>query len=258
MSKRFTETTKWEKPWFQNAAPKIKLLWYYLMDKCDNSGVWEINLQLASFQIGETVTVEDLKSFKDRLEILEWDDAANEGKLWIKRFCTYQYKVLSEKCPPHKNAMELLAKHGLMDRPEVLTSNPNATLDKGSTNPKPRAQDKDKDKEEDKDKEKSIVIAKRIIDYLNEKAGREFHYSSPTIGQIKARLSEKGVTEKGIKEMIDSKVREWLGTDYAQYLRPATLFAESKFSNYYGARKKSKVKATGSVDATGRKVKKFQ
>ena len=59
--KRFTETSKWDDPWFRKLSLKHKVFWQYLCDKCDNAGVWKIDFELASFQVGETVSDEDLK-----------------------------------------------------------------------------------------------------------------------------------------------------------------------------------------------------
>jgi len=41
MAKRFTASEKWEDLWFSELSNKYKLFWIYLLDKCDNAGVWE-------------------------------------------------------------------------------------------------------------------------------------------------------------------------------------------------------------------------
>lgn len=35
--KRFTETTKWDDPWFRQLKPDLKLLGLWLVDRCDNA-----------------------------------------------------------------------------------------------------------------------------------------------------------------------------------------------------------------------------
>ena len=87
-------------------------------------------------------------------------------------------------------------------------------------------------------KDKSITDKtnkeKEIIDYLNTKAGTRFRASSKsTYSHIRARLHE-GFTVDDFKVVIDKKCDEWMGTDFQQYLRPATLFG-TKFESYLNA-----------------------
>ena len=82
-----------------------------------------------------------------------------------------------------------------------------------------------------KNNNKYIVEIKEIIDYLNFKARKNFRSSTAaTQSLIKARLNE-GFTVEDFKKVIDIKCNEWLGSDYAQYLRPQTLFG-TKFESY--------------------------
>ncbi|NYB73881.1 conserved phage C-terminal domain-containing protein [Sedimentibacter hydroxybenzoicus DSM 7310] len=73
---------------------------------------------------------------------------------------------------------------------------------------------------------------KEIINYLNEKANRNYkHNTKPTTAKIKARL-EEGFTLDDFKKVIDIKVCEWLNDAKMQkYLRPETLFG-NKFEGY--------------------------
>lgn len=85
-------------------------------------------------------------------------------------------------------------------------------------------------------------IYKSITSYLNEKAGTSYKASSKkTKSLIHARLSE-GFTVEDFKKVIDNKCADWLGTDYAQYLRPATIFG-TKFESYLNAPIKKQTEA---------------
>lgn len=106
--KRFTETCKWEKPWFQELDPGMKCLWMYICDRTDATGIWEVNLKVASFMIGKKFTLDDLKVFGDRVQLLK------PGKLWVVGFIAFQYGRLSKECRPHLKVFELIAKHGLI------------------------------------------------------------------------------------------------------------------------------------------------
>ena len=78
-----------------------------------------------------------------------------------------------------------------------------------------------------------------IIDYLNEKAGTKYKATTTTTKKhIKARLTD-GFTIDDFKAVIDKKCSDWLGTEYAQYLRPSTLFG-TKFESYLNAPKRIK------------------
>ena len=87
-------------------------------------------------------------------------------------------------------------------------------------------------------------IYKDVLDYLNEKAKKNFRSSNKTTQQhINARLSE-GFTVDDFKTVIDKKCAEWIGTDYEQYLRPQTLFG-TKFESYLNAPTKARKGRSG-------------
>ena len=70
-----------------------------------------------------------------------------------------------------------------------------------------------------------------IVNHLNEKASKNYkHTSKKTQILIKARLNE-GFKEKDFYAVIDKKTKEWLGTQFENYLRPETLFG-TKFESY--------------------------
>lgn len=56
---------------------------------------------------------------------------------------------------------------------------------------------------------------------------------------INARLKEKDYTLEDFKLVIESKTKEWGGTDQERYLRPETLF-NGKFASYLDFAKKEK------------------
>ena len=76
---------------------------------------------------------------------------------------------------------------------------------------------------------------KIIVDYLNQKAGTAYRAKSKdTQKHINARLAD-GFTVDDFKTVIDKQCDKWKGTEWEQYLRPATLFG-SKFENYLNAK----------------------
>ncbi|MDS9471942.1 conserved phage C-terminal domain-containing protein [Sporosarcina pasteurii] len=72
-----------------------------------------------------------------------------------------------------------------------------------------------------------------VIDYLNEKTGKNFKTTSiATTRLVNARFQE-GYEMDDFRRVIDTKVDEWL-TDahWQKYLRPSTLFNATNFENY--------------------------
>ncbi|PDZ29179.1 replication protein [Bacillus toyonensis] len=112
--------------------------------------------------------------------------------------------------------------------------------------------DIEEDKELDKDKELEIINTsssdesdtkvsipyQEILNYLNEKADKNFNHKAESHKKlIRARWNE-GYTVENFKTVIDNKVSQWLGKfdkegkPLDQYLRPSTLFALKHFDNY--------------------------
>jgi hypothetical protein len=75
------------------------------------------------------------------------------------------------------------------------------------------------------------ISYKEIIDYLNEKADTKFKASSQATQKLIRSRMKDGYGLDDFKHVIDVKVAEWYGTDYAKYLRPKTLFG-TNFENY--------------------------
>lgn len=133
MSKRFTETIKWDDPWFRKLPPRLKCLWQFICDRCDNSGVWMRDLDLANVFVGESVTEEEaLKYFndgKERIVIL------NSGHYWlVKEFVQFQFGELHPESRTHQHVLGLIEKH---------------RVSKGYPDYQHTPKDKDKDKDKD-------------------------------------------------------------------------------------------------------------
>jgi uncharacterized phage protein (TIGR02220 family) len=89
--------------------------------------------------------------------------------------------------------------------------------------------------EPDSARRKERELAKIAIAYLNLKAGTRFPESRRNLQLVESRISRDGATEEQLQKVIDSKVAEW-GKDpkMRMYLRPATLFGETNWSQYVG------------------------
>lgn len=87
---RFTAPEKWNDEWFSNLKPIEKLVFLYLVDKCDNAGFFEINKRIDAFLIG--ITEEE---FLTTLRSLKKTYVASiDGrKVWIKNYLKYQKNI---------------------------------------------------------------------------------------------------------------------------------------------------------------------
>lgn len=133
MAKRFTETGKWNDPWFRRLSPSAKLLWFWLTDNCDAAGIIDPDFGLASFQIGMEVDEQTMADFGNRVARLEC------GKWIVAGFIVFQVGEPSRDCKAHKPIFQSLEKHRV------------ERVSKGYPIPLDTVQEKDKDKDTDKD-----------------------------------------------------------------------------------------------------------
>jgi hypothetical protein len=122
MAKRFTDSNKWDDPWFMDLDIEYKLAWDYIISKCDSVGVWKPSKKLIQFHLGDI----DLERFlstcgNERIMVME------NGNWWIVKFCDFQYgELIEENCygvkadgtqyvknKPHLSYINLLKKHSL-------------------------------------------------------------------------------------------------------------------------------------------------
>ena len=71
-----------------------------------------------------------------------------------------------------------------------------------------------------------------ILQHLNDVTGHAYRDLPVNLKPLEARL-KSGVSKWRIIAMVDAKVKEW-GRDLkmAKFLRPETLFGETKFESY--------------------------
>lgn len=75
--------------------------------------------------------------------------------------------------------------------------------------------------------------AREVLNWLNQKAGRNFRACEANLKLIRDRLKD-GISEHQLKAIVSRKVKQWKGTEQDLYLRPLTLFAKTKCEQYIG------------------------
>lgn len=149
MSKRFTETQKWQDAWFMDLPAKWKLAWFWILDNCDHAGIVEANPRLMAFVIGEPIDGDEfIRVMGGRVT------KPKLGKWFIPKFIEFQYGTsLNTQNSAHKGVLKKLADAGIDCPVDVIDS-----TYQGAAKPLPSpcqgAQDKDKDKDKDKETDK--------------------------------------------------------------------------------------------------------
>lgn len=146
-TKRYTDSEKWKDPFFENLSNDFKLIWLYLLDDCDNAGIWGKSIRRLNFHCNTDVTEEDiLKVFGDRIYPISDKD-------WLlQRFLEFQY---GDNWKTSTNKAVISAKNKLSIKGIDIESIPyrysNDTLSIPYQYPIDTSKDKDKDKVKDKD-----------------------------------------------------------------------------------------------------------
>jgi hypothetical protein len=86
MAKRFTDTDKWKDEWYTDLPNDYKIIWQYLLDTCDNAGIYKRNIKLLNIMCNTNVSDTDvLNAFKLRVTPI------SDEKWIINKFCVFQY-----------------------------------------------------------------------------------------------------------------------------------------------------------------------
>ncbi|MEA9393145.1 conserved phage C-terminal domain-containing protein [Acerihabitans sp. TG2] len=100
----------------------------------------------------------------------------------------------------------------------------------------------------------------RVLEHLNKLTGARYTKAKSTLQNIRARITE-GNTVEELNMVVEYLVDRWLGTEWAKYLNPETMFRPSKFSgNLLAAQawdnegRKSKPQSTATTDNAEREA----
>jgi hypothetical protein len=151
MAKRFTDTEKWEDEWFTDLSNDFKVIWFYLLDTCDNAGIWKKNIKKLNYLCNTNISTDDLlKVFGKRITILA------DEKWFINKFCVVQYghDFLQSKNKAVLSAIKKLLIEGVQID-NIYSMN---TLSIGYQYPTDTPKEQEQDKVNNKDNVEDIVL----------------------------------------------------------------------------------------------------
>ena len=193
MAKRFTDSRKWDDPFFIELDNKYKLLWVFMLDKCNHAGIFEFSKRLVDFNLNDSYQEKEiLDIFNGRIEVLE------SGKWFIKKFICYQYGELSSANRAHNSVINILQKEGAY---------------KGLISPIQGYKDKDKDKDKDIIVKRMSKFKKEVFafDYPDELKNDFFDYwSEPNKSNTKMRFEMQKTWN------LNLRLKRWANNDYGK------------------------------------------
>ena len=197
MAKRFTDSKKWDDPWFLELPIEYKMLWIHILDKCNHAGIYKVNIKMINFCLNTKITIEEIeKILKGRFY------KVNSQKWFIVKFIEFQYGILSEKNRVHNSVINILKKEGLY---KVYRQTLIGLKDKDKNKNKDKVEDKDKNKDSKRQYLKYVFLTneehQKLIEKLEEEKTKEM------ISALNDYIGSKGKQYKSHYHTILSWVR---------------------------------------------------
>lgn len=177
MAKRFTDTDKWKKPFIKSLPTEYKLFWLFILDECDHSGIWHVELEVAEARLGIKLSLEKIRGFfKER--IVEFD---NGTKMFLPDFVQFQYGSLNATNKAHKSVISNIKKYKL----------------EGHVSPFQGAMDKDKELDKDIDSRDNASIEHcAVLALQDERWVRVNKATEKALMEFNVHLERQGIYRK--------------------------------------------------------------
>lgn len=103
--RRFTDTLKWDDPWFRQLPGCHKLVFLYVVDRCNNAGFWEVDEDAICWH-----TKIESKHLEGAWKGLDRGIKGASGWVWVRTFLKHQKnEPLNPSNPAHKQIIALIA-----------------------------------------------------------------------------------------------------------------------------------------------------
>ena len=254
---RHVQTTFWSDPKVtEEMTPEDRYFYLYLMtnEHTTQIGVYQITRKQMAFELG--YSIESAKALLDRFtkhhELIVYNEETREICIlnWGKYNLIKGGKPIEDCIQKElKTIKDLSLVNLVLDRTknDVLVKKISImagfddTYHDTSTIRGQKEKEKEKDTTTSSSDESDTQVPipyQEILEYLNEKAGKNFNHKAEAHRKlIRARWNE-GYTVENFKTVINNKASQWLGKfdrdnkPLDRYLRPSTLFAQKHFDNY--------------------------
>ena len=174
MAKRFHETEVWSQDWFIEMDIEYRILWFWVVDKCNHAGIWKPNRKM--FEVMNNLKVDldaALASFNNNKERVI---VTSKGNWFLPDFFVFQYGVVfnianrlhkSIYTSMYQEDIELTSIRGLKE--VKMTSS------RGQGDHTEGLKDKDKDKDKDKELNNSTVTELSVVNNGEKKFSENGH-----------------------------------------------------------------------------------
>lgn len=156
MAKRFIKSDIFQDPFIRSLEGPYKALWVYLFCNCNSSGLWPVEIEIASIRIDQKITHRKaLDYFMEKILILD------NGSTWfLPSFIAIQYgNELKLTNPATRNVINDLLKYGLLEeKNEGVFTLKQRGFEGACIAPMDMDKEKDKDMDKEKERKKEPLI----------------------------------------------------------------------------------------------------
>jgi hypothetical protein len=115
MAKRFIDTGLFDDSWFMDLSIEAKILWIYMITRCNHAGIIELNPKMVKLQTDITNLDEIIRELGNRIVTVSKESGnsmltiTNQLVYFIPKFITYQYPGFpNSKARAQESAIKIL------------------------------------------------------------------------------------------------------------------------------------------------------
>jgi uncharacterized phage protein (TIGR02220 family) len=239
---RKIDTRTWNDKKFNELSDSAKLVFFLLLTHPHMTSIGAMRASIQSLAGDLHWSLEKIEhAFQEVLQknIVRYDESSSF--IWLPNFLKYNQPESPNVIRSWDNSLDYLPECQLKElliihlQSFVLTLSPtfqealSQVLRKSIPN-----QEQEQEQEQNKNTLSSKLRSQavEVLDFLNEKTGKQFRAVDTNLKIIISRL-KTGATVSQCRQIIAMKYREWSkNPDMLKYVRPETLFCTKKFESY--------------------------